>query len=54
MALTVLVVSLASNFIKPPVVVPPPVPIEVFKLCAFGTDYQFKMVPHSLSTAFGA
>lgn len=50
-----LVVSLASNLIEPPVVVDPPsTTIDVFKLCRFIPNYQFKIVPHSIVTAFGA
>lgn len=55
MALVVLVVSLASTLIKPPVVMdPPPTRIDVFKLCRFIPNYQFKIVPHSIVTALGA
>ena len=55
MALARLAVSLASNLIKPPVVIDtPPIPIDAFKSCEFVVNFQFRKVPHSMGTAFGA
>ena len=55
MAFVNFVVTLASNLLKPPEVMDTsPIPIEAFRYCRLITHYQFKMVPHSMSTVFGA
>lgn len=48
------IVTLASSFIRPPVIVMfPPLPVDAAKLCGYVMDFKFKLVPHSIGTTFG-
>jgi len=53
LALTELVVSLASFLPHETVVRPTPIPLDVFNLCATLTPLLFKSVPIAIGTAFG-
>ena len=53
LALTKFVVSLASFLPHETVVDPPPIPLEVFKMCATLTPLPFKSVPIAIGTVFG-
>jgi len=55
LALARLAVTLASLFLRPVTLMDlPPIPVDAFNLCPVVVDLQFKVVPNSLATTFGA